>query len=125
MIRSENDILIILHILHQAMDKLYFSETEQQKVFVSVSELARNVLYYAGGSGSFQCEIIDNNGIVINVIDEGPGIPDLQNILNGNKSNTSKGLGLGLSSVHRLMDDVKINTTKKGTRISAIKWKEK
>lgn len=122
-LKNENDILIILYYLNKLMTEMYFSESEQQKVFVSSSELARNALYYAK-KGIFICEGI-NSGIRITVKDEGPGITNLEKVLEGKKSPTSKGLGLGISSVYRLMDEVNIETKQEGgTKIVATKWKD-
>lgn len=120
-ISSEDDIHYALSTVRHFMKQLPFSESDQQKVFVSVSELIRNVLDHAGSKGTFFCELIDR-GIRFTVTDEGPGILHLDDVLNGRKVTPSRGLGLGLSGVRRLMDEFQIETSTRGTRIVATKW---
>lgn len=121
-IQSENDILLAMSAVRHAMGCLSFSELDKQKVFVSVSELTRNVLIHGHGKGVFQSEMV-NEGICLTVTDHGPGIPHVQEILEGKKVASTKGLGLGLSGVKRLMDEFYIETGEGGTKIIAIKWK--
>lgn len=120
-IRSESDIYYILSMVRKILKEQNFNEMDQQKVLVSVSELTRNVLDHADCNGSFSCMKIPS-GIRIIVSDKGPGIQNLSSILDGHKSPQSKGLGLGLSGVQRLMDECLIDTTTKGTSIVATKW---
>lgn len=123
-ISSEDDIYFALSTVRHFVKQLPFSESDKQKIFVSVSELTRNILDHAYSKGLFYCEIIDQ-GIRFVVTDEGPGIPNLDEILKGKKSATSRGLGLGLSGVKRLMDEFQIETSTRGTKIVAIKWARK
>jgi serine/threonine-protein kinase RsbT len=120
-ISSEDDIYFALSTVRHFMKQLPFSESDQQKIFVSVSELTRNILDHAYSKGFFYCEVIDQ-GIRFIVTDEGPGIFNLDEILNGKKISSSRGLGLGLSGVKRLMDEFQIETSTRGTKIIAIKW---
>lgn len=123
-ISSEDDIHFAISTVRHFVKQLPFSESDKQKIFVSVSELTRNILDHAYSKGLFYCEIIDQ-GIRFVVTDEGPGIPNLDEILKGKKSATSRGLGLGLSGVKRLMDEFQIETSTRGTKIVAIKWARK
>lgn len=120
-ISSEDDIYFALSTVRQFIKQLPFSESDQQKILVSVSELTRNILDHARGKGRFYCELIDQ-GIRFIVIDEGPGILNLDDALNGKKISSSRGLGLGLSGAKRLMDEFQIETSTRGTKIVAIKW---
>jgi serine/threonine-protein kinase RsbT len=120
-ISSENDIYFALSTVRHFMKELPFSESDQQKVFVSVSELTRNILDHACSKGLFYCELIDQ-GIRLTVTDEGPGIHNLDEILSGKKISSSRGLGLGLSGVKRLMDEFHIETSTRGTKVVATKW---
>ena len=122
-IHSEDDIYIALSLVRQWMAQLSFSEMNRQKVLVSVSELTRNVLDHAYGKGTFQGQLL-KNGVCVTVQDQGPGIPNINDILQGNKVVSRRGLGLGLAGVHRLMDEVYIETNEGGTKVVAIKWKE-
>jgi serine/threonine-protein kinase RsbT len=103
------------------MKKLCLSDMDQQKILVSVSELTRNIISHAHSKGSFHCEQVDQ-GIRLTVSDEGPGIHNIQDILNGKRVSSSLGLGLGLSGVRRLMDEFDIETSRKGTKVIATKW---
>jgi serine/threonine-protein kinase RsbT len=123
-IQSEDDIYFALYYVRVLMNQLSFSAIEQQKVLVSVAELTRNLLDHANGIGTFSCEITDQ-GIRFMVIDNGPGIPDLNEVLNGKKTPSSRGLGLGLSGAKRLMDELHIETSREGTKIVGIQRKKK
>lgn len=118
-IRNEIDIYYALHCVRFLMKDLPFDESAKQGVSVTVLELARNVVQHGGASGTLRCELIEN-GIQLTVKDKGPGIPNADEILQG-KYRSSSGLGLGLAGAKRLMDEFKIETSKKGTTIYAIK----
>lgn len=120
-ISSEDDIYFALSTVRHFMKQLPFSESDQQRVYVSVSELTRNILDHACSKGLFYCELIDQ-GIRFTVTDEGPGILHIDEVLKGKKISSSRGLGLGLSGVKRLMDEFQIETSARGTKIVAIKW---
>jgi serine/threonine-protein kinase RsbT len=77
-------------------------------------------LYHACSKGIFYCELIDQ-GIRFMVTDDGPGILNVDEALSGKKT-SSRGLGLGLSGVKRLMDEFQIETSTRGTKVVAIKW---
>lgn len=120
-IQSEDDIYYALSTVRHLMKHLSFSELDQQKVFVSVSELTRNILDHACSNGLFYCELIDP-GIRFMVTDKGTGIPDIDEVLNRKTTSLSRGLGLGLSGAKRLMDEFHIETSTEGTKVVAIKW---
>ncbi|CAM3370558.1 ATP-binding protein [Marinicrinis lubricantis] len=123
-IRSENDILISLRCAGKLMREFEFNEIERQKVLVSISELTRNVLFHSGTDGLFICEAEDTL-LRITVSDRGRGIADHEQVLQGKKNENSKGLGLGLIGVKRLMDEFHINTSPgEGTTVTVIKYRE-
>lgn len=121
-IRSEDDIYYAISLARRLMNQIGFSELDQQKVLVSVSELTRNVLDYANTMGVFSCELIDQ-AIHIVVQDEGPGIYNVDEVIEGEKNSSSRGLGLGLAGVKRLMDQFLIETSPNGTKITVTKSK--
>ncbi|MBL0388717.1 ATP-binding protein [Tumebacillus sp. ITR2] len=121
-IKSEDDIYMALSQVRRLMKQVGFSELNQQKVLVTVSELTRNVLDHAGANGQFFCEAVEGRGVRVKVTDNGPGISNLSRALEGEKSPESQGLGLGLSGVKRLMDACTIETSTGGTSIIATKW---
>ena len=104
---------------------LNFSTGEQTLVATCVSELARNIVEYAG-SGEMAMGLADDKGrkgIVIIARDEGPGIPDIELAMKDGYS-TSKGLGIGLPGCKRIMDEFAIVSRKgKGTTVTVKKWK--
>src|SRR5689334_12025681 len=75
---------------------LGFDRLEQTRVATAVSELARNARRYAGGGEvRIRC---GPTALQIEVIDEGPGIPNLEEILSGAYTSTT-GMGRGLVGV--------------------------
>lgn len=100
------------------------SMAEATLVATAISELARNIVTYAG-SGEVLLEIrkVDGRpGLTVTARDQGPGIGDPERALSGGYS-TSGGLGLGISGVRRIMDDLDIDTgPDKGTTVVATKW---
>lgn len=93
-------------------------------VATAISELARNIVTYAG-TGEILLEIREIDGrssLIVTARDEGPGIPHPDRALSGGYS-TSGGLGLGISGVRRIMDGLDIDTRpNEGTTIVATKW---
>lgn len=103
---------------------LGFTSSELTLVATAISELARNIVQYAqrGEIALFLVERGDRCGIVIQALDQGPGIPDIRRVLLGGFS-TSRSLGLGLSGVKRLMDEFEIEShLGEGTAVTARKW---
>ena len=102
---------------------LGFLQPEATKVAVVISELGRNIILYTkGGIITLIAYTAEKKGIKIIAQDQGPGIEDVELVLEGSYS-TSKGLGLGVSGSKRLMDDFEINTIiGGGTKITAAKW---
>ena len=96
----------------------------QSRVTTSVSELARNILKYAG-RGVVYLNVVagpKSSGIEIVAQDRGPGIADPERALRDHFS-TSGTLGLGLPGVRRLMDHFELDTkVGEGTRVTAVLW---
>ncbi len=125
-IGTDDDILIARQKGRELGIRLGFGPSDLAVIATAISELARNILVYAR-SGNIICWPIERGtkkGIVIQAIDEGPGIPNIEVVLRDGYS-TSGGLGLGLPGVRRLMDEFAIVSRKdRGTTVTAIKWKE-
>lgn len=121
-ITCENDILFAISIAHLKMKEFPYTPVEKQKVIVAISELCKNILIHSGSKGEILIESIVN-GIRITVSDLGVGIPSIDDALNGISSSKSKGLGLGLRGVKRMMDVFIIDSkVKAGTKIIVEKW---
>lgn len=103
-----------------------FNEKEIVLISTVVSELSTNIIRYAK-NGEIIVKIIHDlgrDGLEIIALDEGPGIPNIEEAMKDNFSTTLNSLGLGLSSVKRIMDYFKIESAiNKGTKIVAKKWK--
>ena len=106
--------------------RIGFGKTEQTLIATAVSELATNVLRYAG-RGEIILRVAEKAGrlgIEIFATDAGPGIPDVESALRDGFSTTRNSLGLGLSAVRRIMDEFEISSVSgEGTRIRARKWR--
>jgi serine/threonine-protein kinase RsbT len=106
-------------------DELEFRADLGSRVTTSVSELARNILKYAG-RGEIRLRRIGEShrpGIEVTATDRGPGIESLDRALEDHYSSSGT-LGLGLPGVKRMMDDFKIESTPGiGTRVCAVLWR--
>ncbi len=123
-IASDGDLLAARRTVRSLAVDMGFSVTETVGIVTALSEMARNMLTYAG-RGELTVRPLhekDRRGIVLTARDEGPGIPDVQKALLDGFS-TSGGLGMGLPGIKRLMDDFRIITEhRKGTTVIAEKW---
>ena len=95
-----------------------------QQVATVTSELARNILKYAG-HGRVQLEVLEQtgrSGVRVVATDRGPGIEDVEQAMADHYSSGGT-LGLGLSGARRMMDELTITSDPgKGTRVEATKW---
>ena len=103
---------------------LGFSPGNATLIATAISELARNILLYAGAGEILLAEVDGpgRRGIRVVARDSGPGIADLKQALQDGFS-TSRRLGLGLPGVRRLMDEFEIDThVGRGTTVVVKKW---
>jgi len=102
-----------------------FLSSDATLIATVISELARNMLRFAG-QGEIILRVIENEltqGIEVVAVDEGPGIPDVFLAVQAGYS-TSGGLGLGLAGVRRLMDEFEISSgVGTGTTVTSRKWR--
>jgi serine/threonine-protein kinase RsbT len=102
-----------------------FDEINQHLIATAASELATNIVKYAK-EGEITLKIIQRArqlGIQIIARDDGPGIRDIEQVMQDNFSTSKDSLGLGLPSVQRIMDEFKIESRPgHGTIVSALKW---
>ena len=101
-----------------------FPRDERGVIGTVVSELAANIVKYAG-HGSIRIEPLMQDGrlgVRVQAIDQGPGIADIEAALRDGFS-TGGTLGLGLPAVRRLMDSLHIVCPEGGgTHVEAIRW---
>ena len=125
-ITEDKDIVTARQRGREMAAKLGFSSTDQISIATAISELARNIVEYAG-EGEILVSMVraqDNGqtGIQIIARDRGPGIPDIGLAMKDGYS-TSRSLGLGLPGTRRLMDEFEIDSKiGKGARITIRKW---
>ena len=120
-IEREDDVYMASTLGKRVAEEYGLSKSDQTKLVVSIMELTRNIVYYAG-KGQLYIKPIPSHGIEIIAIDEGPGISNLTDVLN-NSIRSKTGLGLGLSGVSRLMDEFEITSSvQEGTKVRAVKW---
>lgn len=119
---SESDIVISRNLGLEMATRLGFSKTDCNKIATTISELARNIVRYAGsGKITIQPLIGDQKGIEILSEDFGSGIENLDEIMGGSYQ-SKEGLGMGIVGSKRLMDEFDIETGEDGTRIRAVKF---
>lgn len=119
-IAREDDIYLATTVGKKAALDCGLDKIQQTKLAVSILELTRNIIFYAG-KGELFIKPIPSFGVEIIAIDKGPGISNLDEIIS-NKVHSKKGLGLGLAGVKRLMDSFEITSTSHtGTKIRAVK----
>lgn len=106
-------------------EEMGFSASDAILVATTISELARNIVRYAGSGEILLGKVNgkDRLGIAIIARDHGPGIPDIHLAAREGYS-TSGGMGLGLAGVRRIMDEFEIKSPMGGgTTVRTIKWK--
>lgn len=97
-----------------------FSVVGQTRLVTAVSELARNIVLYAREGTIELCAMTGPDGIEIVAHDDGPGIPNLEEVLGG-RYKSKLGMGLGLSGVKRLAQRFDVKTAPgKGTTVTAF-----
>ncbi len=103
-VRVEYDIVMARQRARQIAALLGFALLDQTRIATATSEIARNAVQYAGGGRvEFSVEGGSPPAFAIRVLERGPGIRDLQQILDGEYVSSS-GLGLGIIGARRLMD---------------------
>ena len=101
-----------------------FDEVICQMIATAVSELANNIVKYAGRGEIMMERIIAKSQAGMEVIarDSGPGIEDIQKAMADHYS-TGDTLGLGLPGVKRMMDEFELTSAPgKRTTVTIRKW---
>src|SRR5580692_5042076 len=118
-IRSEHDTVAARQRARQIARLLGFEQQDQTRISTAVSEIARNAFNYAGG-GQIEYSLegaVAPQLFLVKVTDSGPGIRDLNSILEGTYQSQT-GMGLGITGARRLMDQFQIESTPgRGTTI--------
>jgi len=125
-IHTDGDIVLARQSAREVADRLGFSRTDLTVIATAVSELARNIVRFAG-AGEIVVEPLEEPRCGVRVVarDTGPGIPDVEQAL-GDGFSTYHGLGLGLPGARRLMDEFAVvSECGRGTTVTMTKWRRK
>jgi signal transduction histidine kinase/DNA-binding response OmpR family regulator len=116
-LRHERDVVQARQRAREVAALLGFDRQDQIRLATATSEIARNAFRYArSGRVEFELEDEPQYGLRIRVADKGPGICNLDEVLDGvYKSDT--GLGMGIIGTRRLMDAFSIETGEGGTQV--------
>lgn len=124
-IHTDADIVTARQGVRRLAAGLDFSRTDLTVVATAVSEVARNIVRFAG-SGEIVVELLGapRPGVRVVARDTGPGIVDVDRAMTDGYS-TYRGLGLGLPGARRLMDEFTlVSEPGRGTTVTMIKWRQ-
>jgi len=123
-VRADVDVLIARQKARYLAADLKFSSGDSTLIATAISEVARNIVIYAG-HGEIVLRLVQKGrrrGLCVIARDQGPGIADISRAMEDGHS-TSGGLGLGLPGSKRLMDEFEIvSKLGQGTSITMTKW---
>jgi serine/threonine-protein kinase RsbT len=123
-VASDTDLVLARQTGRRLAQELGFSSTDITLIATAISEVARNIIQYAG-AGEIVLETINDDrrvGILVIARDKGPGIDDIALAIRDGYT-TGKGMGLGLPGSRRLMDEFEIDSEPdRGTTIVMKKW---
>ena len=115
----------VVYAARRLAASLGFNVVNQSLIATAASELSTNIIRYAGKGEVILRTVRDSNrtGIEIVALDKGPGIGNIDRAMEEHFS-SGNGLGLGLPSVRRIMDEFSITSGPgQGTTIIARKWR--
>src|SRR4051794_28672171 len=108
-LRLEQDVVLARQRARQVAALLGFEAQDQTRLATAVSEVGRNAFQYAGG-GKVEFAVADGPPrLLVRVRDHGPGIPHLQDVLEG-RYHSPTGMGVGLAGSRRLMDEFRVES---------------
>ncbi|MCG7622282.1 anti-sigma regulatory factor [Epibacterium sp. Ofav1-8] len=123
-IRRDADVISARQSGRQIAERMGYSRPDQALIATAISELARNIVNYAG-KGEIEITPVRRRGrmgLRIIARDHGPGIEDLERAMADGFS-TGNSFGLGLPGAKRIMDDFDVVTAVgEGVVVTAIKW---
>lgn len=121
----EHDVVLARQRGRQVARLLGFDPQDQTRIATAISELARNAFEYAGGGKVSFAIGRDPDGkqlLVVQLRDEGPGIHDVQAILDG-RYRSPTGMGIGILGVRRLTERFTIESAPgRGTTVEIARF---
>ncbi|QIZ77690.1 ATP-binding protein [Ferrimonas lipolytica] len=100
-----------------------FDSVQSAKFLTAVSELARNIIKYAGNGWLELTPLnyLNRTGIQVEAIDFGNGIANIEQAMQEHFSSGGT-LGQGLPGTRRLVDEFNIKSSSQGTRVTVRSW---
>ena len=124
-VRVDGDVVVARKQGRELAAEVGFSATELTIIATAISEIARNIVMFAG-HGELVVSLVGEDGrqgVTVVARDAGPGIADLERALRDGYSGYG-GMGLGLPGSRRLMDEFEITSeVDKGTTVTMTKWR--
>jgi serine/threonine-protein kinase RsbT len=124
-IDSDVDVVVARQEGRSLAVRVGLSDSQQTMVATAISEVARNIVAYAGRGEIRLAEVVGHSrrGVEVVAYDEGPGIADVELAMTDGYSTTGS-LGLGLPGARRLMDDFELDTAPgRGPTVTLRKWR--
>jgi serine/threonine-protein kinase RsbT len=124
-IAKEDDIVASRDAGKVMCQAIGFTDVACVKVATVISELARNIVKYAG-EGTITARVLHEprRGIEIVAADRGPGIPDVEHVMSPRYRSRS-GMGMGLRGTRRVMDHFEVKSQPgRGTTVVVRKFQD-
>ncbi len=123
-VSGPGDVTSVRRKARRLADEIGFPEPEAESIALVVTELATNIVKYAGSGvvALAHSRVEGREGITVEARDRGPGFSDDEQVMVDGYS-TSGTLGHGLGAVNRMMDEVDIlSDGERGTQIVATRF---
>ena len=124
-LENDQDIVVARGEVRAIAVALGFRPLDQTRLATVASELARNIVKYAGRGQMIAQPTRGTDGregLRLIFEDSGAGIPDIAAAMRDGFS-TGRGLGKGLPGSQRLVHEFKIESTpERGTRVTVVRW---
>jgi len=123
-VAGDRDIVAAREAARKLAREVGFEGVDLVLIATAISEIARNIVSYAG-EGAIEVSTVEDgrrSGVEVIARDDGPGIADVELAMHEGYS-TGAGLGMGLPGSKRLMDDIAIESALgQGTTVTMRKW---
>lgn len=120
-LRTERDVVQARQRAREVAAELGLDNQDQIRLATAASEIARNAFRYArNGRVEFAVGLEEPQYLEVTVSDTGPGITNLEEIMEGRYRSTT-GLGIGLLGTQRLMDRFEVRSQATGTTVRMVK----
>jgi phosphoserine phosphatase RsbX len=123
-IREEADVAMARKHTRDVAIREGLPEATAEAMVTAISEIARNIVVHAGAGEVVIGALAERGrrGVVVAACDQGPGIADPERAFEDGYT-TAGGLGLGLSSARRLVDEFElVSRPGEGTTVVMKKW---